>query len=691
MERLVLIFVLIHCSICKYDFDINNLSKYDIGTLNLQQYPISNKFSKDHQYGEHKFIPGESANGFSIQTLDKTNLTYPSDTLPEGSSMMFHLYSNESGYVETMWESEESLHDFIETYPAHLGVHCIFLHNDTGDSAAKFMQSKINNAIAEAKWHNSRKKFFLEKMHYGISEISNLWLSDILNEWSCQGAGCGLNQVWLQSDCLQSKLLHAKRVDARYDWIFNHTWKPAASEVNLVSNDCDQSSYAKMKVNIVTSQTSTCTLLDKILFAQKSGAVGVLVQSDPGEPLQDLTCEGNKCSTVVSIPVASIHYLNEVNNCLKDKKHPVIASLHNIASPNYYFGIDFKGNLVEPGWFLYPSLRFLAWQAQYLVYSKNLNTTFHNESDVDVVPVFKNTIMHGKNGTGVATVNLTNLSHYESVYLDMSLSCPEQFDADCAPWDHTVSLSVCCEQNQYCGSEIGRWITPFRRRIGRWQTDITMLFPLLVGEYYNDNSTCNFTMKVDAWWAKPWLTTLNLRFKKILHKNDKVGIFGPTRVQPLFQGGTFDENYNKKYHPFTFQTVLNQTYEVFIYAIITGHGSDNNNCAEFCPTSHHFVVNNNHTYNRLFKKAGTPIGCANEVLKGVVPNEHGTWLYGRDGWCDGQNVNAWVINISSDIETDSQNNVTYHAFYDGKDPKPTENPGEIIMSSYLVYVGYDEN
>ena len=29
--------------------------------------------------------------------------------------------------------------------------------------------------------------------------------------------------------------------------------------------------------------------------------------------------------------------------------------------------------------------------------------------------------------------------------------------------------------------------------------------------------------------------------------------------------------------------------------------------------------------------------CA-QVREGIVPNEHGTWQYGRNGWCDGQQV-----------------------------------------------------
>ena len=40
--------------------------------------------------------------------------------------------------------------------------------------------------------------------------------------------------------------------------------------------------------------------------------------------------------------------------------------------------------------------------------------------------------------------------------------------------------------------------------------------------------------------------------------------------------------------------------------------------------------------------AGTEWGCADRVLEGVTPNEHGTWHFGRMGWCDGQGVSVQI-------------------------------------------------
>lgn len=160
----------------------------------------------------------------------------------------------------------------------------------------------------------------------------------------------------------------------------------------------------------------------------------------------------------------------------------------------------------------------------------------------------------------------------------------------------------------------------------------------------------------------------------------------PFQIVPLFRGGTFDEDYNLKYSPFNFPTPPG-TDRVKLVAVISGHGSDNNNCAEFCVTSHHFVVNRKQNYTRVFSNAGTALGCADRVPEGVVPNEHGTWLYGRDGWCDGQEVVPWVVDISSSLQSPN-NTIEYFGWFNNTDPNPTKNPGKIDMYSYLVYYKY---
>lgn len=152
---------------------------------------------------------------------------------------------------------------------------------------------------------------------------------------------------------------------------------------------------------------------------------------------------------------------------------------------------------------------------------------------------------------------------------------------------------------------------------------------------------------------------------------------------PLFQGGEFNKSYNLRYKPITF-TVGSDDVQVKLEAVITGHGSDNNNCGEFCITSHHFVLNGQYEYVQTFSNAGTPLGCARRVLDGVEPNEHGTWLYGRDGWCDGQEVLPWVVDITNRVNQGA-NNMTYFGWFNGKDPNPSKKPGKIVMYSNLIF------
>lgn len=88
----------------------------------------------------------------------------------------------------------------------------------------------------------------------------------------------------------------------------------------------------------------------------------------------------------------------------------------------------------------------------------------------------------------------------------------------------------------------------------------------------------------------------------------------------------------------------------------------------------------------LFLIAGTPFGCADLVKTGVEPNEHGTWLYGRNGWCDGRNVFPWVVDVTKQVKRSGfVNTIEYHGFFNGTDPNPKQNPGIIYIYSYLIF------
>ena len=159
----------------------------------------------------------------------------------------------------------------------------------------------------------------------------------------------------------------------------------------------------------------------------------------------------------------------------------------------------------------------------------------------------------------------------------------------------------------------------------------------------------------------------------------------PNAMLPLFRGGKFDQEYNSRGRRKMQFSIPPGTKRVEILATITGHGSDENNCAEFCITSHYFIVNGVHKNSRIFDTAGTGNGCADQVSQGTEPNEHGTWMYGRNGWCDGQNITPWVEDITDQVDFDAENNIRYYAYFNGTDPDPKSNPGNIIMYSYIIF------
>lgn len=79
-----------------------------------------------------------------------------------------------------------------------------------------------------------------------------------------------------------------------------------------------------------------------------------------------------------------------------------------------------------------------------------------------------------------------------------------------------------------------------------------------------------------------------------------------------------------------------------------------------------------------------------QVEEGGIPNEHGTWHFGRNGWCDGQNVRPWVVDVTKDLEpaqSNAQNVVEYLGLFEGHDPDPAAIPGYIMMQSSLVLEG----
>jgi len=246
--------------------------------------------------------------------------------------------------------------------------------------------------------------------------------------------------------------------------------------------------------------------------------------------------------------------------------------------------------------------------------------------------------------------------------------------AKACEWDRLEHLHLCeGPDSDVCNIEVGRWITTYGRS-GKWVTDITPLLPLIKQDGKNK---FKFSVAGDQ-----YTNYLDLLF--IPDENSDT----PLEIHPLYSGTTqFNEEYNTKFEEMTLEIPANAK-KVFISAYITGHGngSEQENCAEFCKFESIFNVNGT-DFEIDFDNAGTDRGCFDLVNEGVVPNQSGSWPFGRAGWCPGQDVKLINIDITDKVITGT-NTFMYKGFLDGEIYVPVVTSdgyrAEIPLTSYVV-------
>ncbi len=227
-----------------------------------------------------------------------------------------------------------------------------------------------------------------------------------------------------------------------------------------------------------------------------------------------------------------------------------------------------------------------------------------------------------------------------------------------------------------CGTELARWITTYARE-GWWVTDISPLLPLVqtggkrtirlhgVNSYaiegslvFANEGKAMRPVKADYLWGKP-------------------------------NGTGFNPEYNTVHPDVSFE-IGEATSRVEIFAVISGHGSGttSENCAEFCDHTHHYTVDGGAEHVESHPGVNSWYGCRDQTHLGGVPNQFGTWIFGRAGWCAGMDVQPWVKDITADA-LPGTHTMEYRSYLAGQDYTPSwtgqgdYNP-EIRMSSWLI-------
>lgn len=185
--------------------------------------------------------------------------------------------------------------------------------------------------------------------------------------------------------------------------------------------------------------------------------------------------------------------------------------------------------------------------------------------------------------------------------------------------------------------EVGRWITTYHRE-GRWVYDISAMLPFMA-----DGGEHSFRYETSG----PYTIDVSLR----LSNQSKAA--EPSQTIYAFNGGEHDR-------PWTFDVPADAK-KVELATIISQHGSDGENCGEFCNIEHHFTTNGKTADEVVidFPEADGTYQCQADTAIGTVPNQYGTWWYGRGGWCPGKEVPTVMSDITSQVTLGGENTMVY--------------------------------
>ena len=306
------------------------------------------------------------------------------------------------------------------------------------------------------------------------------------------------------------------------------------------------------------------------------------------------------------------------------------------------------------------------WAAN-LAYAANEAVMFNGEAlradarvgeDALEVPVFKGETLSQFAEVDVTLTTADKLAAYDTLEIDIEMRCPnpdapEPAQDNCGAWDYIAWLAVRDDAGQ--NVEIARFITSYHRET-HWTVDAT---PMLV--YLRKGGTQHLRWEyAPSWNVQPTATLLTLRFVN-RHKGMQ-----PQSVTKLWDGGGFNSKYDAL-HPDQTVPIPADAKKVELWALITGHGSDSGTqCAEFCNHQHVFSVGGK-TFKKEHKEAGSSNKCMLNMDKGMVPNQGGTWWFGRGGWCPGMQVDPWVADLAGAITTTTAT-ISYHGQLAGKVP-----------------------
>ena len=98
----------------------------------------------------------------------------------------------------------------------------------------------------------------------------------------------------------------------------------------------------------------------------KAGVHAVILYPEEHKPIKELTCDGHHCFIPLHISASMIPHQDGVHiKKLLLANMKLYVSYQFTPQENFFLAIDGQGKLAEVGLFLYPSLKFMAYEAKW--------------------------------------------------------------------------------------------------------------------------------------------------------------------------------------------------------------------------------------------------------------------------------------------------------------------------------------
>ena len=386
--------------------------------------------------------------------------------------------------------------------------------------------------------------------------------------------------------------------------------------------------------------------------------------------------------------LSHLHFIpiktTELNNWLADR-----------LNGSYAFSIDRFQRIKQAGYLGNPAgfsgfyMNFLAHETIYHDYE--WHALYEDPATYDEITVFDKEHYTGGWASTISQLvefpSDEELDNYNGMAIELLRGCPDAngnySDQGCDDYDRIARMYICDEDESNC-NEIARWITPFDRQ-PHHLTDISSFISMLRP---GGNKIVKFQ---ESGWPNSLLT---MRFR-LYHNTDRDET--PKEFQSMWVGTIpFNPDFDDNTPPIVFEVPDNAVKVEFV-SYITGHGwgCDGFNCAEFCNSKHMFAVNGGvYEFETSYPEANDNDYCMEleTIIQGVVPNQWGTWGYGRAGWCPGQDVHPVMTDITDYVSIGDENVMQYSACRDAWNDcvEPPVCPNndcycpEIAMTSYII-------